>query len=318
MFLTRCRWLTLGGSPRQVPPWASSQITEYVNANSALDVSLWNADFGQPIGTVVWNCMVESQAALADAAMALAGQDGYLDLVEGRRRHVLALLRTSSPASSMARSRSRRRSAPSPSSPRRPWSWIASARRRPVGRHLQHVESVTGNPVSVWSQPVRKMGHGVHLGGPGHGDAWDAARRRPTPTPATPSTAWPSRPGCGSTPAGTSPGTPGWSEAGVGLVRDPAAEACGSRAGCVGWAQLTPVRPWPGRGRTRRSRCRGRSCRPAPGRGGRRASRRRSGVRPGAVLVRVVGLEHDVVRADLVEQFTPTVSLKKALQRPGS
>ena len=78
------RVVTLTGSPRQAVPWAIG-ITEYVNANSDLDVSLWSANFGYPIGTVAWSAIVESQVALADGTAKLLVDDGYFDQLENGR-----------------------------------------------------------------------------------------------------------------------------------------------------------------------------------------------------------------------------------------
>jgi hypothetical protein len=75
------RIATLTGSPRKSMPWAL-QITEYVNAHGSLPVTCWAANFGQPIGTVAWSAMVESEAALAAATGSLLADPGYLDLVE--------------------------------------------------------------------------------------------------------------------------------------------------------------------------------------------------------------------------------------------
>lgn len=75
------RVVTLGGSPRRAVPWAM-EITEYVNAHSDLDVSLWSCTFGYPLGTMVWSAPVESQVALASGTAKLATDDGYFDLLE--------------------------------------------------------------------------------------------------------------------------------------------------------------------------------------------------------------------------------------------
>jgi hypothetical protein len=152
------RALTLGGSPRQVLPWVA-QITEYVNANSSLAVAAWNADFGQPIGTVVWNSLVESQTSLADGAIALAGQDGYLDLVETAADMVLA------PAQdTLARLvHGEPSELPGPGAVAMVTEATAVVDR--IADTLawsveiaQHVESVTGTPVSVWSNVYGQMG----------------------------------------------------------------------------------------------------------------------------------------------------------------
>jgi hypothetical protein len=75
------RVVTLTGSPRRAVPWAT-EITEYVNAHSSLDVSLWSCTFGYPVGTFVWSAVVESQVALADGTAQLVTDDGYFNLLE--------------------------------------------------------------------------------------------------------------------------------------------------------------------------------------------------------------------------------------------
>ena len=75
------RVVTLTGSPRQALPWALG-ITEYVNGHSDLDVSLWSYTFGQPLGTLAWSAVVESQVALAESTAKLLTDDGYFDLLD--------------------------------------------------------------------------------------------------------------------------------------------------------------------------------------------------------------------------------------------
>jgi hypothetical protein len=62
-------------------PWVAD-ITEYVNANSPLQVTCWAGTFGYPIGTLAWSSFVESQAALSAATAGLLGQSGYLDRLD--------------------------------------------------------------------------------------------------------------------------------------------------------------------------------------------------------------------------------------------
>jgi hypothetical protein len=57
-------------------------MTEFVNANSELEVTCWMADYGYPLGTVAWSSIVESQAALASAFASLGANGGYLDRSE--------------------------------------------------------------------------------------------------------------------------------------------------------------------------------------------------------------------------------------------
>ena len=78
------RVVTLTGKPRETISWAVG-ITEYVNANSELDVSLWSADFGYPLGTVAWSAVVESQVALAEGTAKLLVDDGYFDQLDNGR-----------------------------------------------------------------------------------------------------------------------------------------------------------------------------------------------------------------------------------------
>jgi hypothetical protein len=75
------RTITLSGSPRRAVPWALA-MTEYVNAHVDVDVSLWSYDFGQPLGTVAWSAIIESQAAFAAATAGLLADDGYFDLID--------------------------------------------------------------------------------------------------------------------------------------------------------------------------------------------------------------------------------------------
>lgn len=83
------RAVTLRGSPRRVGPWVQ-QITAYVREHSSLDAAAWRADFGHPIGTMVWTARVDSHAALAEATGRLAADEGYLDLLESGQDLIVA------------------------------------------------------------------------------------------------------------------------------------------------------------------------------------------------------------------------------------
>jgi len=74
------RVLNLRGDVRETLAWAS-EVTAYVNVNSGLDVSLWGAVFGYPVGTVAWSTIVEGRAQLADETEKLTSDNDYLDLV---------------------------------------------------------------------------------------------------------------------------------------------------------------------------------------------------------------------------------------------
>lgn len=74
------RALNLRGDARETMAWAA-EITGYVKEHSDLDVSLWGAVFGYPVGTVAWSTIVEGRAQLAAETDKLTADNGYLDLV---------------------------------------------------------------------------------------------------------------------------------------------------------------------------------------------------------------------------------------------
>ncbi|MDH3755214.1 MAG: hypothetical protein OEU32_15185 [Acidimicrobiia bacterium] len=76
------RVVTLQGAPNKTMAFASG-MTEYVNANSSLDTTLWQALFGHPLGTMAWSTVVESRAQLAEGMMELMAQDRYHELIDG-------------------------------------------------------------------------------------------------------------------------------------------------------------------------------------------------------------------------------------------
>lgn len=80
MFLFQ-RMATLRGGVRRPMAWAA-EITAFVNQNSDIEVSLWAANFGFPLGTVVWSARVESRAQLNEFTSALLAKEAYHDLVE--------------------------------------------------------------------------------------------------------------------------------------------------------------------------------------------------------------------------------------------
>jgi len=75
------RLATLRGNERDSMAWAA-KINGYVDAHSDHDLSLWRADFGQPVGTVAWAAWVESLADLNAGFAKLAQDDGYFDLLD--------------------------------------------------------------------------------------------------------------------------------------------------------------------------------------------------------------------------------------------
>jgi hypothetical protein len=72
---------TLMGGVRRPLEWAT-EVTEKVNSVLDLEVTMWTASFGYPVGTVAWSSMVESRQQLVDETAKLMGDDGYLKLVE--------------------------------------------------------------------------------------------------------------------------------------------------------------------------------------------------------------------------------------------
>lgn len=74
------RVLTLTGDARETMAWAA-EITGMVNDLTDLDVSLWGATFGYPVGTVAWSAIVEGRAQLASETAKLTTNNDYLDAV---------------------------------------------------------------------------------------------------------------------------------------------------------------------------------------------------------------------------------------------
>jgi hypothetical protein len=68
------------GGPVETLEWAVN-ITARVNQAMDIEVSLWQGQFGNPLGTVAWSALVESRAQLAEETLKLAADQGYLDLV---------------------------------------------------------------------------------------------------------------------------------------------------------------------------------------------------------------------------------------------
>jgi len=61
--------------------WAA-EMCAYVDSHSSHDVSLWRADFGYPVGSVVWSARVDSLHAMNEGFAALADDNGYHTMVE--------------------------------------------------------------------------------------------------------------------------------------------------------------------------------------------------------------------------------------------
>lgn len=75
------RLLTLQGDQRETTAWAM-EVTAHVNTLTDVDITLWQAEFGYPVGTFGWSTIVEGRAHLAAETAKIAdGGDAYFDLV---------------------------------------------------------------------------------------------------------------------------------------------------------------------------------------------------------------------------------------------
>ncbi len=153
------RGITLTGGPRKSLSWAA-QITGYARANSSLDLMAWTADFGHPLGTVVWNALAEDQAGLAAAATELAAQEAFLDLIEAGSDLIaapgedgLVQLVHGSPSGEPPAIGS----VATVTTATMEVSRVADAMAWSVDI-AQHVEGISGNPVTVWSNVYGLMG----------------------------------------------------------------------------------------------------------------------------------------------------------------
>jgi hypothetical protein len=81
------RTTTLQGGYRKPLGWAV-EMTEFVNANTDLDVGLWVGGFGFPLGTVAWSARVESRDQLQAAIAGLMEINEYHDRVEAGQEFV--------------------------------------------------------------------------------------------------------------------------------------------------------------------------------------------------------------------------------------
>jgi hypothetical protein len=79
----------LTGAPRETMPWAID-MTAYVSKVSGREVSLWQGEFGYPLGTVVWSVAVESLADLDVAFGGLADDDGFHQRLAAGAGHLSA------------------------------------------------------------------------------------------------------------------------------------------------------------------------------------------------------------------------------------
>jgi len=78
-----------GARVRDAMGWAAS-VTARVNQVGGLGVGLWSQTFSPGLGTLVWSTVVADLATLEAANDKLMVDDGYLELVDAGREHVLA------------------------------------------------------------------------------------------------------------------------------------------------------------------------------------------------------------------------------------
>ncbi len=79
------RQLLVTGDQRETLPWVR-EITGHVSAKTGLDVSVWSALAGAPIGSLAFTAIVESRAYLSAAMQPLMGDDEYHDIVNSGRK----------------------------------------------------------------------------------------------------------------------------------------------------------------------------------------------------------------------------------------
>lgn len=72
---------TLRGNPAKVLGWAT-EMNELVNSKTDVEVTLWGAVFGYPIGTMAWTTMVESHAQLSATQQTLMADKAYNTMIE--------------------------------------------------------------------------------------------------------------------------------------------------------------------------------------------------------------------------------------------
>jgi hypothetical protein len=157
------RAVALGGSPRRTMPWIQS-VTDHVRGATPLDVTVWAAEFGHPIGSTVWNALVESQKELDEATSSLLADDGYLDLVDAGQEMLLA------PAEDALRSLLHGAPADAPT-----LGSVASVTTATMAvdrvadalawsvEMATHAEKTTGNPVTCWSSAFGQMGEVIWI-----------------------------------------------------------------------------------------------------------------------------------------------------------
>lgn len=79
------RQLLVTGDPRETLPWVQ-EITGHVNARTGLDVSVWLALAGAPLGAMAFTTFVESRAYLSAAMQPLGEDNDYHDIVNRGRK----------------------------------------------------------------------------------------------------------------------------------------------------------------------------------------------------------------------------------------
>lgn len=67
-------------------------MTEFVNNNSGLDVTLWTSALGPEPGTIVWSSMIEKRSALIEANEKLLPMEEYWAIADGLGQHLTPMI----------------------------------------------------------------------------------------------------------------------------------------------------------------------------------------------------------------------------------
>ena len=145
-------------------PWAID-VTGYVNDHSDLDVTLWSATFGYPVGTMAWSSLVESEVALADGTAKLLVDDGYLSMLDQAESFV------TQPGQDLLREMVHGQPGDPPPIGAVATITTAHGVGRPHGRRVglgcrvaQYVEGATGVPIAVLTNVYGQMGEIAWIG----------------------------------------------------------------------------------------------------------------------------------------------------------
>ncbi len=66
---------------------AAVSIAEKVTTLTGLDIYVWQARFGAPLGTLMWSCRLDNQAQLFEATEKMLADPGYVEQALGMYEH---------------------------------------------------------------------------------------------------------------------------------------------------------------------------------------------------------------------------------------